>query len=494
MIFNLKLESSVKVSRYNENSAIINFCKDNSEFEKCLELNKAQITSLQKKNFLKDENSELMIWDLGNPALRILKKTDLNKKFNVDYFRNYLSGLTVSLEKLNIASLYIEIPNYEPYNNIFNDEKYFYQSIVEGILLGNYNFNIYKSDSKKAKNLKVTFISPKKKVFESAMSIAQSVISGVFFTRDLINEPANTLTPQKLAENVKKEFRRTTVKVSVFDEKELIKRKMNAIISVGKGSDNKPKLIIAHYKPKSKSIKKIALVGKGVTYDTGGLSIKPTSGMLDMKADMSGGGVVFGIIKVVEKLKLPIELIGIVPAVENAINGNAYKPGDVISTASGKTIEVKDTDAEGRIVLADALEYACKQKPDQIIDFATLTGAAVVALGEMAAAVFTKNDKMSSNIVEASKVTYEHAWPMPFWDEYNKLLESKIADVSNLGPRWGGAITAGKFLEHFVDEKIPWTHIDIAGPSLKHDLTNYTKDYCTGYGVRLITRYLELLK
>ncbi|MCW8848991.1 MAG: leucyl aminopeptidase family protein, partial [Melioribacteraceae bacterium] len=276
--------------------------------------------------------------------------------------------------------------------------------------------------------------------------------------------------------------------------KELIKRKMNAIISVGKGSDNKPKLIIAHYKPKSKSIKKIALVGKGVTYDTGGLSIKPTSGMLDMKADMSGGGVVFGIIKVAEKLKLPIELIGIVPAVENAINGNAYKPGDVISTASGKTIEVKDTDAEGRIVLADALEYASKQKPDEIIDFATLTGAAVVALGEMAAAVFTKNDKMSSNLIEASQVTYEHAWPMPFWDEYNKLIESKIADVSNLGPRWGGAITAGKFLEHFVDEKIPWTHIDIAGPSLKHDLTNYTKDYCTGYGVRLITKYLELIK
>lgn len=491
MIFNIKLHSTTKVSRYSENSALLTFCNNNSEFEKYLETHKIKISTLQKKNFSEDENSELMIWNQENPTLRIIKKTDQNKKFNVDFFRNYLAGLVVSIEKINLTSLSIEVPNYDNYEATFINENYFYQSIAEGVLLGNYNFSNYKSKSTKPKNIKISFISSKKKLIDNAIKSAQAVISGVFFTRDLINEPANTLTPQKLAESVKKEFRRTSVKITVFGEKELIKRKMTAILSVGQGSVNKPKLIQAHYKPKTKPVKKIVLVGKGVTYDTGGLSIKPTSGMLDMKADMSGGGVVFGIIKVAEQLKLPIEIIGIVPAVENAISGNAYKPGDVISTASGKTIEVKDTDAEGRIVLADALEYACKQRPDEIIDFATLTGAAVVALGEMAAAVFTKNDKMSSNLVEASKVTYEHAWPMPFWDEYNKLLESKIADVSNLGPRWGGAITAGKFLEHFVDEKIPWTHIDIAGPSLKHDLTNYTKNYCTGYGVRLITKYLE---
>jgi leucyl aminopeptidase len=152
---------------------------------------------------------------------------------------------------------------------------------------------------------------------------------------------------------------------------------------------------------------------------------------------------------------------------------------------------VKDTDAEGRIVLADALHYASKLKPDEIIDFATLTGAVAVALGLFTAGIFTKNEKMSNDIIHAGELTYEHAWRLPFWDEYNKLLESKIADVSNLGPRWGGAITAGKFLEHFVDEKIPWAHIDLAGPALAHDLTNYTKDYCTGYGVRLIAKYLE---
>lgn len=494
MIFNIKINCTPKVSKYAENSALINFCLENSEFHSALESKKLEISKLEKQNFVKDENAEIKIWNSDNPNLTIIKKADLKKKFNVDYFRNYLAGVIPSIEKSNVTSLYIEIPNYELYNNTFTDEKYFYQSIIEGVLLGNYNFDNYKSDKTKPKNLKIVLISSKKKTLEQVIKNSESIMSGVYFTRDLINEPANTLTPQKFSDTVKKEFKNTTVKVNVLNEKELIKRKMNAIVSVGKGSDNKPELIIAHYKPKNKAKRKIALVGKGVTYDTGGLSIKPTSGMIDMKADMSGGGVVFGIIKAAERMQYPFELIGIVPAVENAINGNAYKPGDVISTASGKTIEVKDTDAEGRIVLAEALEYASKLKPDEIIDFATLTGAVVVSLGEIAAGVFTKNDRMSNDILKAGAETYELAWRLPFWDEYNKFLESKIADISNLGPRWGGAITAGKFLEYFVDEKIPWTHIDIAGPSLKHELTNYTKDFCTGYGVRLISRYLELIK
>ena len=494
MIFNIKINCIPKISKILENSAVVYLCLENSEFETVLESNSIKISKLEKQNFIKEDNAEIKIWDSGNPNLTIIKKTDLKKKFNVDYFRNYLAGLITSIEKSNLASLFIEIPNFDKYKDRFADEKYFYQSFIEGVLLGNYNFNNYKSDKTKPKNLKITFLSDKKKILDGVIKSGESIISGVFFTRDLINEPANALTPQKFADAVKNEFKNTSVKVNVFNEKELAKRKMNAILSVGKGSENKPKLIIAHYKPKIKAKKKIVLVGKGVTYDTGGLSIKPTSGMIDMKADMSGGGVVFGIIKVAEMLQYPFEIIGIVPAVENAISGNAYKPGDVISTASGKTIEVKDTDAEGRIVLADALEYASKLKPDEIIDFATLTGAVVVSLGEIAAGVFTKDDRMSNDILNAGSETYELTWRLPFWDEYNKFIESKIADVSNLGPRWGGAITAGKFLEHFVDEKIPWTHIDIAGPSLKHDLTNYTKDYCTGYGVRLITRYLELLK
>ncbi len=491
MIFKIKTKSISKIEKYNKNSAKIIFCKSNTEFQNFVNEHKIDVNKVRKESFKKDNGAELQIWTNKNPDLYIIKKLKDKKSLNVDFFRDYLAGKIKDLEKSGISSIYINVPKHSYFASLIESELYFYQTFVEGVLLGNYNFDLYKSDKKEPQKLQVFFLSQNSKLFTKAIKDAESVINGVYFSRDLVNEPAITLTPTEYERRVRARFKDKKVAVKVFNKKELAKRKMNAILSVGKASVHSPRLIIAHYKPSGKAKRKIALVGKGVTYDTGGLSIKPTSGMLEMKADMAGSATVFGIVEVAANLNLPIEIIGIVPAVENAISGNAYKPGDVVSTASGKTIEVKDTDAEGRIVLADALEYASKQKPDEIIDFATLTGACVVALGEMAAGVFTKNDKMANNIVKASEETFERAWRLPFWDEYNKLIESKIADVSNLGPRWGGAITAGKFLEHFVDENIPWTHIDLAGPALQHNLTNYTKDYCTGFGVRLITKYLE---
>ena len=491
MIFNLKLSAVKGIKKFQPSSAFLVFCNNNAEFERKLKSLNVKVSKLQKSKFRDDKNGEIKIWQAQSPELIIIKKVDSSKQISNDYFRNYFAGLIQFFEKVDVKHLCIEAPKLIDYKIDIEDEKYFYQSIVEGIYLGNYNFNKFKADKKNVKSLIINFVSPTLAKIISAILSGSLVSKSVYFSRDLVNEPANILTPQELANRVKKEFSRTKVKVKVFDEKELAKRKMNAILSVGKGSENKPRLITATYKPTGKIKKKIALVGKGVTYDTGGLSIKPTSGMIDMKADMAGSATAFGIIKAAAMAKLPVEIMVVVPAVENAISGNAYKPGDVISTASGKTIEVKDTDAEGRIVLADALEFASKQNPDQIIDFATLTGAVVVALGEMTAGIFSKNDKMAEGIYNSGQQTFERVWRLPFWDEYNKLIESKIADVSNLGPRWGGAITAGKFLEHFVDEKIPWTHIDIAGPATKHDTTNYTKNYCTGFGVRLVFDYLE---
>ena len=491
MIFQLKIKSQKKISKFPNNSVNVLFCKSNTEFENILKQRKFQLSKTQKDNFKNDKNAEIKIWSSKVPDLTIIKKINNSKKLSSDYFRNYMAAVIQSLEKLNITNLIAELPNFDKYKIELDDETYFYQTFVEGIYLGNYNFNKFKSDKKKPKVLNINLISENTGKLNKAIKTGIKLLGSVYFSRDLVNEPANVLTPQELANRVKKTFRNTKVKVKVFDEKELAKRKMNAILNVGKGSVNKPRLIIAHYKPDEKVKKKIALVGKGLTYDTGGLSLKPTENMLEMKADMAGSATVFGVIKAAEELKLPVEIFAIVPAVENAISGNSYRPGDIISTASGKTIEVKNTDAEGRIVLADALEYASKQKPNEIIDFATLTGAAVVALGEFTAAVFSKNDKMANRLYQAGQKTFERVWRMPFWDEYNKLLDSKIADVSNLGPRWGGAITAGKFLEHFVDEKIPWTHVDLAGPAMKNDLTNYTKNYCTGFGVRLIIDYLE---
>jgi leucyl aminopeptidase len=282
------------------------------------------------------------------------------------------------------------------------------------------------------------------------------------------------------------------IKVTVFDEKEAKKRGMGGLLAVGKGSTNKPRFIIAHYKPKAvkKKMKKVALVGKGVTFDTGGYCVKPAQGMTEMKADMSGAAVVAGTLLAAAKAHLPLEILGIIPAAENMISGDAMRPGDVIKTASGKTIEVGHTDAEGRMILADALDYASKQKPDEIIDFATLTGACVVALGQNAAGLFTKYDKLAEKLYNTGMKTYERVWRLPMWDEYAKANESKIADVNNDGGRWAGATTAAKFLENFVDEKIPWAHIDIAGPAIAHDLNNYTKTYMTGFGVRLMFEYL----
>jgi len=491
MIFNLTFKSSTEIKKYSNKSVNILFCKDNGEFEQLLKNWKLKISTIQKKKFTGDEAEEIKFWNIIEPQLTIIKKIDSKKKLNNDFFRNYLAGLIKSFEKLEFSNLYLHLPIYSNFVSYFKSEQYFYQSFIEGIYLGNYNFDEYKKNKKKSKSLTITLISEESNAVKRAISDGEDLCKSVYFSRDLVNEPANTLTPSEFARRVRSEFRNTNVKVTVFSEKELRKRKMNAILNVGKASSNKPLLIIVNYQPAKKATKKIVLVGKGVTYDTGGLSIKPTAGMLEMKADMAGGATVFGIVKAAALTKLPIEIIGIVPAVENAISGNAYKPGDVISTSSGKTIEVKDTDAEGRIVLADALEFASKQKPDEIIDFATLTGAVAVALGLFTAGIFTKNEEMAKGIITASDQTYEHVWQLPFGNEFNKLLESDIADISNLGSRWGGAITAGKFLEHFVDENIPWTHIDLAGPAIKHELTNYTKDYCTGFGVRLIYEYLN---
>jgi leucyl aminopeptidase len=260
------------------------------------------------------------------------------------------------------------------------------------------------------------------------------------------------------------------------------------------GSDNPPRFIVIEYngagKARIKKQKKIALVGKGVTFDSGGISIKPAANMGEMKADMSGAAVVAGTILAAAFEKIPVNLIGIIPAAENMPSGKSMRPGDIVKTSSGKTIEIDNTDAEGRIILADALDFASKVNPGVIIDLATLTGACVVALGENTAGLFTKNDKLSAQCFNLGVKTYERVWAMPMWDDYNQLIKSDVADVKNVGGRWGGAISAAKFLEKFVDKNIPWAHIDIAGPAMANSFTNYSKKYMTGFGVRLLFEYL----
>jgi leucyl aminopeptidase len=362
------------------------------------------------------------------------------------------------------------------------------------VLLGNYSFNSYKSKKMEVKNLTVYFYSDNEEKLITAIEKAESISKGYYFAKDLQNEPANVLTPQNLAERLKSIFRNYDISVENFDEKEIRKLNMGGLLAVGMGSKNPPRFIIIKYRPKGKKKKNISLIGKGITFDTGGISIKPAAEMWEMKGDMGGAAVIAGTILAAAEAGITINITGIIPAAENMLSGGAMRPGDIVTTYSGKSIEIDNTDAEGRIVLADALEYASEEKPDIIIDLATLTGACVVALGEFTGGLFTKDKKLSDQLFESGLKTYERIWPMPMWDDYHQLNKSEVADMKNNGSKWGGAISAAKFLENFVDKKIPWAHIDIAGPTGPLEINNYSKKLLNPFGVRLLFEYLSNIK
>jgi leucyl aminopeptidase len=497
------ISGGLKIS-YQPLSVSLKYLIDDKKLEKSLpNLEKVfniKFSELQRKNFLSSEGGKIRVTKAsGKPDALILQKVKLDEKFDADYFRNHLSEFISNLKNEVTKNLHIFIPAYSAVKKYFESEEYYYQTFAEGILLGNYSFDKYKSKQTKQKILDVYFHSDNEKKLKSALKIAQSLISSVNLTRDLQNEPSNNLTPEIFAKRIVSEVRQYGIKATVFDEAEIQKRKMGGLIAIGQGSSNKPRFIVLEYKPTEKSkkskkgkTKKVALVGKGITFDTGGISLKPAKNMGEMKADMSGAAVVVGTLIAAAKNNLPVHLYGVIPAAENMVSGDSIRPGDIIKISNGKSVEIEDTDAEGRVVLADALHYASMLQPDQIIDLATLTGACVVALGEFVAGMFTKNDEMAEKLYKSGMTTYDRVWRLPLWDDYNELIKSDFADVANLGSsRWAGAITAAKFLEHFVDKKIPWTHLDIAGPAMNNDSRSYTKKYMTGFGVRLLFDYLS---
>lgn len=496
-MFKINLKAAEKKISYKPLSIAIKYLIEEKKLEQSLEnlarVSGVKISELQKKTFLSKEGKEIRVsrYD-GKPDEVIICKVKADDKFSADYFRNHLAGLLSNLEKEEVKYLHIFIPKYPTLKKYFDDEGYYYQTFIEGILLGNYSFDHYKTDKSNQKELEVLFYADNNKKLKVSLERGRNVIDGVYFARDLQNEPAINLTPLDLANKVKSVLSKQGVSVKVFDEKEIKKRKMGGLLAVGMGSDNPPRFIAIEYKGvKSSKGKKIALVGKGVTFDTGGISIKPAQNMGWMKADMSGAAVVAGTILAAAKAKLPVNIIGVIPAAENMLSGRAMRPGDIIKTSSGKTIEVDNTDAEGRMILADALHYASQEKPGLIIDLATLTGACVVALGEFVAGLFSKNDKIADQLYKSGMKTYDRVWRLPMWDDYHTLNKSDVADVKNIGGRWGGAITAAKFLENFVDNKIPWAHLDIAGPSIGNNSNNYNKKFMTGFGVRLLFDFLN---
>lgn len=366
------------------------------------------------------------------------------------------------------------------------------KAMVEGLALGSYSFNKYKSN--KSEDIEVTIHIGGHNIKEDAIEICEKVVEETMLlsettclARDLVNEPANKIYPETLAEEVKNIGYKYGFEVEVFDENKIDEFKMEAFLSVGKGSDKLPRLIVMRYfGDKDNMDQRLALVGKGLTYDSGGYSLKTNAGMVTMKADMGGAASVIGAISAIAKKNLKINVIAVVAACENLISGHAYKPGDIIGSMAGKTIEILNTDAEGRLTLIDAVTYAIeKEYASEVIDVATLTGAAVVSLGEDVTAVITNKDEFYNELREAANETGEKVWQMPSFDDYSKLIKSNIADLKNIGGKYAGTITAGLFIGEFVQNK-PWLHLDIAGPAYSDKKSDYCQAGGTGAGVRTL--------
>ena len=371
-------------------------------------------------------------------------------------------------------------------------------AMAEGAGLALYHFENYKSKSEKddpvSRVEKLTLLTSSKvrqATTEKSIARAEKIIDAVHTARDLISHPGNTVTPSYLAEHAKKIARKSKITCKVLGKKEMEKLGMGSLLGVSQGSDQPPALIVLEYKGGQKNKAPTAIVGKGITFDTGGISLKPGSSMDEMKMDMSGAATTLAILQLVSSLRLKTNVVGIVAAAENMPSGSAIKPGDILKSMSGKTIEVLNTDAEGRLVLADALTYAQRFKPKEVIDLATLTGAVLHALGHHAAAVVGNNSAMIQKLKDAGDSTGERVWELPLWEEFEKATKSDIADLKNIAsPGVGaGTIMGAAFLKAFAGEQ-PWTHIDIAGTAWGFDRP-YTNKGPSGYGVRLLLRYLE---
>ncbi len=385
-----------------------------------------------------------------------------------------------------------------------------FAALVEGFMLGRYQFTEYKSRAKSAKGEKrgepaLTVVAEKKPsknastALLSAGAAAERRASAVIFCRDLVNRPPSDLHPVDLLKAAKKASSRRGSRISLksFGRARLKAMGANGILTVARGSGIEPFLIHATYKParKNRAAKRIVLVGKGVTFDSGGLSIKTGKGMEDMKCDMAGAAAVISVLKAIAdapERERPIhEIHVLVPTVENLINENSVKPGDVFFALNGKSVEVLNTDAEGRLILADALSYAARLKPDLIVDLATLTGACVAALGSDYAGLFATDRRLENELVETGKKAGELVWPLPLAKEYRPLISSSVADIQNIGPGGPGAITAALFLQEFVPPKVPWAHLDIAGPAFVTKGTEIIRPGGTGFGVRLLLKLVH---
>jgi len=448
-----------------------------------------QIKKMRESGDFSGEASKVrLLFGLENLPRMILVGLGKNADLTLEKLREACSITAQTLKTLPVTRVSImmpKIPKASP------DEVA--RAISESLILAAYEFPYYKTSKQnkpKFDDIELLVAAKDKRGADKGLTEGRMIANSVITARDLGNHPANVATPEHLAKHARaigKQF--PQIKVNILEKKDIEKEKMGGLLAVSQGSNEEPKFIILEYLPK-KSLPTVVLVGKGLTFDSGGISIKPSDKMEEMKYDMSGGADVMAVIEAAAMLKLPVNLIGLIPASENLPSGAAIKPGDIVTTRSGKTVEIVNTDAEGRMILSDALDYAKKYEPDLVIDFATLTGAIVVALGDDIIGAFGNTDKHLTALKAAAKATGEKIWPMPLEKNYEIFIKSDFADLRNTGTmRYGDSIHAANFLRHFVD--YPWMHLDIAGVAWATREKPYRPKGATGTSVRLVIEFLK---
>jgi len=486
--------SKSDLSKIKDNALLIGFFKDKVSLTG--DLNKLDneygyiISSNIKNNNFKAEKGEAKsIFVNKNIKNVVLVGLGEESKYNLDILSNTIADVSKRLRDNSTESFSIYLESFK--NNKLNEEE-LVEKITLSCLIGLYKFVDYKTkDKDKTKKIKqITLITNSNKNFNKESVYASAAAEAVNKTRDLINTPPNVATPEFVADYAKRLAKKANLKCTIFDERQIDKMKMGCLIAVGKGSANKPRFVVLEYNG-TKGKKPIALVGKGVTFDSGGLNLKPYPYILNMKDDKGGALASIHIIEACSKLKLPVNLIVVTPLCENMIDADSYRPDDILTAYSGMTVEIKNTDAEGRLILADALAYAAEKKPQAIIDIATLTGASTIVLGWIGTPFTSIDEKLSEKIKNASKKSLEKVWELPLWPEYEENIKSDVADIKNISEEGdAGVIIGATFLKNFVND-VPWVHIDI-GTTVwsKSDKGILTKG-ATGATVRLMMEMLR---
>ena len=478
-------------------SAIFGVFSDKStkELEKSLSsLDVAKIKeTIKKSSFEGKINQSLCVYETSNKKLDKIYLIGLGEKnkYNEKKFLKSINSFSKICKTENIKNIYLGVSS-------FINDKFSIDWAIRNISIHingiDYHYDKTKNKTKNKNNYKVSklffvFDSIKKNYkqdIKKYFSQGEAIANGIKLAKNLGDLPSNICTPTYLAKTATSLGKTNkNLNIKIHDEKEMKKMGMNCLLSVGNGSDEPSKLITINYSGGAKNEKPIVLVGKGITFDSGGISLKPGSAMDEMKYDMCGAATVLGVMKTIGLLNLPLNVVGLIPACENMPDGLAVKPGDIVTSMSGQTIEILNTDAEGRLVLCDALTYAERYKPETVIDIATLTGACVIALGHHASAVFSKSDELANDLLAAGKKSIDKAWRMPLWDEYQPLLNSNFADIANIGGRAAGSITAACFLSRFT-KKYSWAHIDIAGTAWNSGANKGA----TGRPVSLLSQFL----